>query len=413
MSMKNSSLSTIEFMNNYESSSERKDIRTLMKRALIIRAFVCLLVLLLGTWVFNEIYFIEDDMKYEQLAEMYMQLANHPIDMQALKSIGASNYLQVFWPYAICIAAYISRTVYAGRILNVLLSAYAVKLIYVLVKQISGNHHTAMRAAKLYAYLPYPVLVCSFPIKDIFLTTAVLYSFVILVKYQNGDSIKAYQWMTLILMLIGVYFTRGGVVELLLAIAFVYVIKRFADKKNFWGLGFSFVVACICVFLWGGRVVNAFSTKVDQYGSYALMDTTISAIQMSSPSQFYKLPFTYFFASLQPIALSWFSSSSMKTWSRLMYYLNLTIIPVACGNFMYIFSKKKNFIFWITSTAMYCGVATLSLGIFRHYLFLLPLQLINYSLYMEKDGPVTRNNCLAFSIVVYLALLCYSVINVL
>lgn len=57
---------------------------------------------------------------------------------------------------------------------------------------------------------------------------------------------------------------------------------------------------------------------------------------------------------------------------------------------------------------MYCAVTTLSLGIFRHYLFLLPLEMINYSLYMENATQVKRSNCLVFAACCFVMILLYS-----
>lgn len=392
---------------------ENKGIKNLIIKAFLLRIIVCAAILYFGTYYFDEIYFISDDVQYEALAQAYLLRASHPLDFVALDAIGATGYLQVFWPYVICFVAYCFNYVHAGRFLNILLATIAVKLIYDLTKSLSNNHKTAMTAARIYAYFPYPVLVCCFPIKDIYLTVAVLYTFIILVRFQKSESIRVYQLIVCALLMIGIYFTRGGVVEIIALFAAVYIIKRFLEQNNYFAVVISVFVIIIALYFLGESIINALTTKVDTYGSYALMDTSISAIQMSSPSQFYKLPFTYFFASIQPVSTSWFAKSSMKVWPQLIYYSNLTIIPIACGNFLYVFCKKHNFLFWLTTTAMYCGVATLSLGIFRHYLFLFPLVLINYALYMEDAGTVRRNNCKIASVAVYLFLFLLSVYRLL
>ena len=392
---------------------ENKKINNLVIKAFFLRLIVCLLVLFIGTYWFDEIYFISDDVQYEALARAYMSRASNPIDLNALNDIGATGYLQVFWPYVICIVAYCFNCVYAGRFLNILLSSIAVKLIFDLTNLLSNNSQTALKAARLYAYLPYPVLVCCFPIKDIYITMAVLYAFIILVKFQKAEPIKTVQWIVLAVLVIGVYFSRGGVVEVISLFSAMYIIKRFYEQKKYFAILFSFLFIIVVLFFLGDNIIDALVTKADTYGAYALMDTTISAIQMTNPLQLYKLPFTYFFASLQPISMSWFTASSMKIWSRIMYYINLTIVPIACGNFLYVFCKKHNLLFWITTTAMYCGVAALSLGIFRHYLFLFPLILINYALYMEDAGSVRKNNCMIASFSIYMMLLLFSIYRLL
>ena len=390
-----------------DENMDRHNLKRLLINALIIRIFICALILVVGKSI-NEIYFISDDVAYENLAKAYLQSASSPFDLSALTLIGATGYLQVFWPYVVCISAYVFRSIYAARFINVFLSIVTVKLIYSLTKSISKNHTTAMCAAKIYAYLPYPILVCCFPIKDIYLTVAVLYIFDIFVAFQNMQKITIVQYILSILLLFGTYFTRGGVVEMMSLFFIAFVIKRFADTHNYVAIMFSIIIAFVFLYAFGGLILNSFNTKIGNYGEYAQMDTTISAIQMSSITQIYKLPFTYFFASLQPIPLSLFTPENGKIWSQLIYYGNLTIIPIACGNFLYVFYRKQNRLFWICSVVMYCAVITLSLGIFRHYLFLLPLEMINYSLYMENATSVKRTNWLVFVVSCVVLILLYS-----
>lgn len=71
-------------------------LKKLLINALIIRLFICVLVLLVGKNM-NEIYFISDDAAYENLAKAYLQSASSPIDLGALTLIGATGYLQIFW----------------------------------------------------------------------------------------------------------------------------------------------------------------------------------------------------------------------------------------------------------------------------------------------------------------------------
>ena len=59
---------------------------------------------------------------------------------------------------------------------------------------------------------------------------------------------------------------------------------------------------------------------------------------------------------------------------------------------MYIFDRKKNIMFWILSFAMYSAVISLSLGVFRHYLFLIPLQMINCALFFDTEDKENRVN---------------------
>lgn len=392
------------------SVSNIRELNKLLKIALLVRVVLCVFILVIGKEI-GELYFISDDMMYESLAKAYIQMSNSIFDLDVLEQIGAAGYLHVFWPYTMCIFAYLFKSIYAVRFLNIILSTIAVKLVYDLTLNISGNHKTAIRAAKLYAFLPYPLIVCCFPIKDIYLTVAVLYAFVLFVKFQNRNKISIIQIIVSILLLIGAYFTRGAIVEIMALFFITFVIKRFYDSGNISAIFVCIIIVAVFLFLFGGTILDSFNTKIDDYGGYAEMDTTISAIQMSNITQIYKLPFTYFFASLQPIMLSLFSPSTLKIWSLIICYGNLTIVPIACGNFLYIFCKKKNLLFWICSAVMYSAVISLSLGIFRHYLFLLPIEIINYSLYCEQKSTVKRKNLIVVVYGIYILILLYSIVT--
>ncbi len=386
-----------------------QNVQVLITRAFIIRIICCITILIVGEDI-GQLYIMSDDVMYESLVKNYIQVANYPIDIYALDVIGATGHLQVFWPYVMCFVGYICNYVFAGRFVNVILSTLAVRLIYDLTYLLGKSHSTALQAAKIYAYLPYSFLICCFPLKDIYITVAVLYAFIIFVKFQQNERIGIFQVALTVALLCGLYFARGGVVELLLLFFIAFTLKRCVERKQY-GLIFLYTVIGIFVLYKyaGTMLIEAFETKIDDYGDYALLDTTISAFQMSSWYQFYKLPFAYFFASFQPIRLSLFSASSPNPWMEIISWSNLIIVPVACGNFLYIIKKKHNFLFWLCSTVMYCAVATLSLGIFRHYLFLLPLVMINYALFRQVATANDRKYLKYFSTLMYILILCFSV----
>lgn len=399
------------YLENYSkiNISRKLELKKLLVIALVLRIFLCIFILVIGKEI-GELYFISDDKMYESLAKSYLITSNSIFDVEALKQIGATQYLQVFWPYVVCVFAYLFRSIYAARFLNVVLSIIAVKLIYDLVLNISENHKTAMRAAKLYAFLPYPLLVCCFPIKDIYLTVAVLYTFILFVKFQNRKTISLKNYFICILLLIGVYFTRGAVVEIMALFLIAFVIMRFYKSKKIGAIFVCILFAIILLYFFGGKILDSFKTKIDDYGGKGQSGTMISLIQMGNITEIYKLPFAYFFASLQPFTLPLSSASILNIWGQIIYYGNLTIVPIACGNFLYIFIKKKNFLFWICSAVVYCAVISLSLGVFRHYLFLLPIELINYSLYCEHSSTIKRDILLFFTCGVFLLFLLYSLV---
>ena len=69
----------------------------------------------------------------------------------------------------------------------------------------------------------------------------------------------------------------------------------------------------------------------------------------------------------------------------------MTMYPVAVGAWLYMFSKKHNLFYWLSSFVMFAAVLMLSLGVSRHYLFMLPTHMINYALYMEETHVNFKN----------------------
>lgn len=388
-------------------SIQKSNIRKLLLGSLFVRLIACAAVLIIGN-IIGELYFISDDINYEKMALDYLLIASSPIDAEAFVSVGASGYLQLFWPYVMCITAYIFKTIYTARFINVILSVIAVKYVYDLTYAVSENERTAMRAAKLYAFLPYPVISCCFPIKDIFLTVAVLSAFTLFVKFQKNQKVRLSGVIIFALLMIGAYFARGGVVEVLGLFFMIFVFKRFYDNKNTFALILSVLLAILALVFLGEYIIEAFAIKVEDYGEVA---NAGSLMQIGSIYEIYKLPVTYFVTSMMPVTFKVFGESDLSIWYQIMTHANLSLIPIAVGNFMYIFCKKKNFLFWISSLTMYCAVIILSSGVFRHYMFLFPIAIVNFSMYMEENTDTVRqNNCTIISFAIILAILVYSVI---
>lgn len=378
-----------EFVSLRRTKSRPDTVRKVIWGGFLIRLLLLIFMLTLATdW--TEPYFITDDINYERIAKIYMNNANGIVDVSAYNSV-ASGFMQPFWPWVMCISSYIFKTVYAGRYINIILSALCIGKIYDLIYNISGNEKTAKLAAKLFAFLPVTVLTCCFPIKDIFLTYAVLYAFNIFIEFQNGKKIKIVRIIFCSALFVGIYFARGAVTELMLLFFAIFFIQRFLKKRNYLGFILGIAVCLVAVFIFKDNVIEAFDTKLDDYSDYAMIEGGTSIMRMSSITQLYKMPFAYFFATLQPIKLNLKFDDASSWWLNIISYLNISIYPIAIGNFAYIFCKKKNFFFWISSLIMYCAIIFLVLGVFRHYLFLIPLEMINYSLYREehKNSAVT------------------------
>ena len=140
--------------------------------------FVVILYIASESW---DIFYIEDDKKYEELAAVYKANAHGIFDKELLDTL-TLGYAAAFWPFVICIATKLTGYAYIGRLINVFLSTICIAVTYNLTYEVAGNQKTALTAARLFAFLPFPILVCCFPIKDIFIMMGTMYAFYIVVR---------------------------------------------------------------------------------------------------------------------------------------------------------------------------------------------------------------------------------------
>ena len=333
---------------------------------------------------------MSDDVMYESKAREFILYANNTFDFKVAAILGIDNYLAVFWPYVMCFGAKLFHTEYAGRIINCILSVFCIYQVFQLTEIVTNSKQTALTAAKLFAYLPYPWIICCFPLKDIFLTFTVLYIFILFVKYYYSIEISAIQLIVGISLLVAVYFTRGGVVEFLGLVGGVYLIKRNLDEMNTNRVVFIGIVSILVFFYLGNNIIDAFKTKLDDYNSDEYISSgALRFIQINKLTDLWKLPATSFFAMIQPMTLNLFSVD-LRDWSWFLRFMNMSLYPIAFGNIVYMFTKKYDVLFWVTSFIMYASVFSLSLGIYRHYLFLFPFVVINYACNASMEKPQTK-----------------------
>ena len=369
---------------------KRNSLQSIILGGLVIRLTFFIILVTVGLSVSNP-YFLEDDIKYERLAQLYLNSASSLFDLNAFKIIGAASYLTTFWPWVMCVSAFFFRNIYAGRIINIILSVISIKLTYDVTYKICLSEKTGLHAAKLFAFLPLTVMTCCFPIKDIFLTYSALYFFRYILSIQNGEKIKLTSTLYCVILLICTYFTRGALVGLYSIFGFVYLFdKLYKEKKYGWNMVLV-VVGIILMFLFGNVIVNSFVEKIDVYSRYGLENMGgIALVRITSLRDLYKLPLTYLFALLQPMKTDLFTINMNSFWLSILGYLNLSLYPIAMGSFLYLFMKKHNFLFWLSTFVLYSSVISLSLGIFRHYLFMAPLGMINFALVNEYKTKLTQ-----------------------
>ena len=405
------------YLKSDATDAERKEFEKIQIRNVIVFAALFRLIILAIIYLFNEYFnirtfYLSDDVRYERICENYLINATSPIDINAFEASGATSFLSPFWPYLSGVVAYIfGKNVLAVRFFNIFLSCACCYVSYRLAKDISGNKKTALLAAKLCAFMPYFAFSCCFMIKDVYLSLGTLTVFWLIVRQQQGIKTGAFHWIMSILFLVSMYYTRGAVTEFLLLSAAVFICVGFFRKKQHIRFLFVLILSVVMLAYFGEGIIESFGTKVDTYGDYAREEeSTISIIRIDSPLQLYKFPGTYLFSMIMPICTSWFENITKSGyWLSIMTRLNVSAFPIAVGNFIYLFMhRKKNPLFYYTSFAMYSAVIILSLGVFRHYFFLLPLLYINYALFNEKKTQLQSNMVLYGSIAIFISLVIFS-----
>ena len=295
-----------------------------------------------------------------------------------------------------CISGYIFRTEYAGRIVNIIMSAIITIIIHDMTFDISNNHKTAIKAAKMYSYFPTTVIFSCFPFKDVYITLSVFFTFQTIIHIQKGEKLSIKRMIINTFLLIGLYYSRGAITELLIIfILLLFVFDSLKKKKRF-RLCLAILITLLSANMFTQSVILSFTKKLNDYfyTDFARnVDSTIALIRIDSFSQIWKLPFAYIFALLNPFTMNWFEpAKSGSVWAYLYSMGNIVAYPIAIGNVYYFFKHKRNLYIWMTSLVMYLSVVIMSLGISRHYFFLYPMSLVNYSLFTEEARTSEKNN---------------------
>lgn len=329
-------------------------------------------------------FIISDDRAYEEISKTYLLYAQSLWDWNAICATGANGYLQVFWPYVICLFAKLLGTKYAGRILNIVLSTLCIYVVYNLALRITRKPDKSLLAAKLMAFLPYPTLFCVFNIKDFYIMFGVFYTFYLFVKWQNNESVKISEGIFSLLLLLGVYFARGGVVEVIGITAAFFIAHRFIKNRQYGYLGL-FATAALLVFLQlSDSIIGAFDTKLDDYGNVGLQANGLKMVQMNSIYDIYKFPLQYLFSILMPFSYNYFAITNEFTWLGLLTIVNVAMYPIAFGCVLYLFMRKHNPVFFWSTFLVYIIITAMVLAIFRHYFFLFPLHVLNFVCFLDR-----------------------------
>jgi 4-amino-4-deoxy-L-arabinose transferase-like glycosyltransferase len=389
----------------------------LLRKVLIISISLKILILItisllkngdIGGYNTNSIE--SDDVRYETGALYYSQNANSIIDEEvftyAFEQFGDyTGYSESFsfWYWFVCIVTYLFKYTFVLRIINILFSALTAYYIYKL-GSILFNKKAGKYALIIYSFNPYFLFFPLFLYKDQFIALIMVQLFYYLYIYFTSNKKKYLFYVLIVLSLIT--FLRSGFSILLIASVLVLSFirekeysNRFKLKKVFYFL----LILIIFIFCATFYFIDNFDIIQRKLLAYVIEranseSDTIAMFQISSLSDFYKLPFSFIFALLQPINLT----SKILSVSGFVGVINLFGIFLASGNILALFDKKirgLNFT-WIINALFIITLIT-SLGISRHYYFMLPFYVIFLSAYIIK-GINLRKTLLSSLILAFL-----------
>lgn len=342
---------------------------------------------------------ISDDVRYEQGALIYSKVASNVIDVNAFAiafssvddNIWLSDSIQV-WYWIVCILTYIFKSSVIVKLINILFSVICIYLIYKLSKIVYfNNEKIAILAAKLYAYCPFPVIFCCFLYKDQFLTLVLLTIFYFCLKVDN--ILKPWNVAKLVSLLLLFNFLRSGLLPvLILCIGILELKKRESSFRLNSKSILLILLTVVGVYLLYSRDSSIIMHKIDAYvlsraNDQSLNGHLISNFFINDIFDIWKLPLAYIFTLVQPFYLG----GLVINWESFTSIFNCLFIPVAVGNLIYIFRMKKtNNHFWICVMILYAVMLLVSLGVGRHYYYLLPYTMMFFSDYYVNGNSRTK-----------------------
>ena len=375
----------------------------MLNRILIISVVLKLTILALLTLInggdiggFHTNTVLSDDVRYITGALYYAQNAKSIIDVEvftnAFAQIGDyTGYSSDFslWYWFVCIVVYLFQSVFALRIINILFSALTAYYLYKL-GSILFNEKAAKYAAIMYAFNPLFLVFPLYLYKDQLIALLIVQMFYCLYAYFKSNK---KQYLLAIIAALVIFSTlRTGFVFILAAVVLALFFRREKGLRgssslfNYISAFFMFIISAYVMYFFYIYSFDVIQSKLLAYivEREVSSSDTISMFQISSFSDFYKVPFAFIFALLQPINLT----SQVSSVSSFIGTINIFGIFLATGNVLAFFDKKirsLNFT-WIVHILFLTTLIT-SLGIYRHYYFMLPFYVLILSGYIAK-----RNN---------------------
>lgn len=388
-----------------------------MRKILIISLSIKILILIIISLLkngdiggYNTNSIESDDIRYEAGALYYSQNANSIIDVDtftyAFEQFGDyTGYSESFslWYWLVCIITYLFKYTFVLRIINILFSALTAYYIYKL-GSILFNKKAGKYALIIYSFNPYFLFFPLFLYKDQFIAMIMVQLFYYLYSYFTSNKKK---YLFYVLIVLSLYtFLRDGFSVLLIASVLVLLFIREQEYSNRFKLkSFYYFLPILIIYIYFFTYSYIENSDIIQRKllAYVIERTnnesdTIAMFQISSLSDFYKLPFSFIFALLQPINLT----SKILSVSGFVGVINLFGIFLACGNILAFFDKKiRGLNFTKIINALFIITLITSLGISRHYYFMLPFYVIFLSAYIIK-GINFRKTLLSSLILTFL-----------
>lgn len=377
-------------------------------KALCFRGFVIRIIALIATIVFSNNLttgylrsdYLSDDLRYSDGALYYAEHANSIVDINtfvdAFLSVNDNTGLSsvfALWYWMMCLMTYVVGSTLIVKIINILFGVTCIGLIYKLCQYVyPNNNRIAEMASKLYAYLPYPVFFSCFLYKDQFLTLVLLAIFFVLFKYDT--ILKLRRLLMISLLLFAFTSLRSGLLPiLLLIIGYVEITKnrnritRTRTINIILVLSGSLVLAYYLYEFYSETILHKLDSYVGSRESSAdLQGSTIQYVMINNIWDIWKLPFAYMFTIIQPL----YTGGKIFNWEHVVGILNASFLPVAIGNFAYFIKNKSNKVFWLSVMALFSIMLFVSLGIGRHYFYLLPYVMIFYADYLNSNKIIAK-----------------------
>lgn len=371
-----------------------------MRKVLIISISLKILILIIISLLkngdiggYNTNSVESDDIRYEKAAIYYSQNARGVIDegvfVRAYEQFNDySGYAESFslWHWFVCIVTYLFKYTFVLRIINILFSVLTAYYIYKL-GSILFNKKTGKYALIFYSFNPYFFLFSFFLYKDQFIALIIVQVFYYLYIYFTSNKNK---YLIYVLIVFSPFaFLRTGFSLILITSVLVLLFIRENEYSNRLKLKkFFYFLPILIIFINFMAFYFIDNLDIIQKKMFVYViereiseSNTIAMFQISDISDFYKIPFSFVFALLQPINLT----SKISSVSDFVGVINLFGIFLASGNILALFDKKirgLNFT-WIINALFIITLIT-SLGISRHYYFMLPFYVIFLSAYIIK-----------------------------